>query len=99
MKLMSTLKEVRIKIGMTQAEVGNKAGLGGSYISHIENGRRFPQGGTLQKILAVLKEGGAKSSDIKEVKQAFRERWEQVALGDKTNKKEGQDEKRKKQTD
>ena len=95
---MSTLKEVRIKIGMTQAEVGNKAGLGGSYISHIENGRRFPQGGTLQKILAVLKEGGAKSSDIKEVKQAFRERWEQVALGDKT-KKGGRDEKSKKQTD
>ena len=86
---MRTLREIRVKIGMTQAEVGNKAGLGGSYISHIENGRRFPQGGTLQKILAALKEGGAKNSDIKEVKRAFRDKWEQMALGDKTKKKEG----------
>ena len=90
---MSTLKEVRIKIGMTQAEVGNKAGLGGSYISHIENGRRFPQGGTLQKIIITLMEGGATSNDINRIKKSLREKWEKLAFGEEKEERNEQDKK------
>lgn len=77
---MKILAEIRLKIGMSQAEVGKKIGMSGSYVSHIENGRRFPQTGTLHKILAVLRECGASRADIKGIEKAFREKWEWGAL-------------------
>ena len=68
---------------MTQAELGEKSGYGGSYISHIENGRRLPQTGALQKILIALREGGATKGECTKIKDEFFEKVTKAILGAK----------------
>lgn len=77
---MNELREVRLKKGMTQAELGKKSGFSGAYISHIENGKRFPLGGAIQRVLdALLREGVAKK-DINRIKKSFMDRFRASAL-------------------
>jgi len=54
MSVAKALRRVRRERGMTQGEVGRKAGLANSYISRIENGHVQPTMGTLARLAAAL---------------------------------------------
>jgi transcriptional regulator with XRE-family HTH domain len=44
------IKELRIRTGLTQAELGDRAGLSAKYVSELERGLRNPSLATLQRI-------------------------------------------------
>lgn len=48
------MKEKRIEIGMSQADMAHKVGISPSYLSHIEAGNRTPDLLILAKICSVL---------------------------------------------
>ncbi len=54
MSLAEALKKIRVDQGLTQSEVGKRAGLTVSYLSRIENGRVQPTTTTLEKIAKAL---------------------------------------------
>jgi transcriptional regulator with XRE-family HTH domain len=49
------LREVRDKRGLTQVELGTKAGIPGTSIAHMEAGSRKPSFDTLRKLSKALK--------------------------------------------
>ena len=53
------IKQQRIFLGLTRAELGKRAGLSSSVICRVERGERFPTARTLHKL--------AKALDISEV--------------------------------
>lgn len=61
MEIANRIKEIRVKKGMTQFEVSEKAGLDSNSYAKIERGENKPYGVTLVKICKAL---GVKSSDI-----------------------------------
>lgn len=48
------LREIRIRQGLTQIDLENRAGLLRSHISRIENGRRMPSLETLERLAVAL---------------------------------------------
>lgn len=59
--LASKLKAIRLKKGMKQTDVAEKAGIDSNYYSRVERGEAIPTVITLKKILSALK---VKSSEI-----------------------------------
>jgi len=55
------LKKYRLKKGMKQTDVAEKAGLNSNFYSKVERGEAIPSVITLKKILGAL---GVKSSEI-----------------------------------
>ena len=55
------LKKFRLKKGMNQADVADKAGINSNFYSKVERGEAIPSVITLKKILGAL---GVKSSEI-----------------------------------
>jgi transcriptional regulator with XRE-family HTH domain len=51
------IKEARRKLGLTQEELGERAGLHYSYIGQVERGSKIPSLKTLKKIAAALNIG------------------------------------------
>jgi len=52
--LITNIKKLRQKLGLTQKELAEKAGLSVSYLTDIENGRERPAIKTLARIAKVL---------------------------------------------
>jgi transcriptional regulator with XRE-family HTH domain len=52
---MFTVKEARIKAGITQQELADTVGTTREYLSNIENGHKTPSFEMLDKIAKVLK--------------------------------------------
>lgn len=61
--LASKLKSIRLKKGMKQADVAEKADIDSNYYSRVERGEAIPTVITLKKILSALK---VKSSEVLE---------------------------------
>lgn len=59
--LASKLKTIRLKKGMKQVDVAEKAGIDSNYYSRVERGEAIPTVITLKKILSALK---VKSSEV-----------------------------------
>lgn len=59
--LASKLKAIRLKKGMKQVDVAEKAGIDSNYYSRVERGEAIPTVITLKKILSALK---VKSSEV-----------------------------------
>lgn len=59
--IASKLRKIRLKKGMKQADVAEKAGLNGNYYARVERGEAIPTIVTLKKILLALK---VKSSEV-----------------------------------
>jgi len=59
--LASKLKAIRLKKGMKQIDVAEKAGIDSNYYSRVERGEAIPTVVTLKKILSALK---VKSSEV-----------------------------------
>ena len=59
--IASKLKKYRLKKGMKQTDVAEKAGLNSNFYSKVERGEAIPSVITLKKILGAL---GVKSSEI-----------------------------------
>ena len=55
------LKKVRLKKGLRQVDVANKAGINSNYYSKVERGEAIPSVITLKKVLGAL---GVKSSEV-----------------------------------
>lgn len=51
---MEKLKEIRENLGLSQAELADKAGISQPYVGAIEAGRKSPTLRTLQKLAAAL---------------------------------------------
>ena len=51
---MTTLRDIRVQAGLTQAELADRSGVRQATISAIENGRSKPHRGTLLAIGQVL---------------------------------------------
>lgn len=60
-RLASKLKEIRLKKGMKQIDVAEKAEIDSNYYSRVERGEAIPTVVTLKKILFALK---VKSSEV-----------------------------------
>lgn len=54
-KLGKKIKKLRTALGLTQEELANKIESSRLYINHIEQGRKSPSLGILEKIARVLK--------------------------------------------
>jgi transcriptional regulator with XRE-family HTH domain len=52
--LGQAIREVRTEQGLSQERVALDAGMEPSWLSHIENGRRNPSWGTIQRIARAL---------------------------------------------
>jgi len=61
MSISKAVLRIRREMGMTQGEVGERAGLAASYVSRIENGHIQPTMTTLSRLAAAL---GVPASDI-----------------------------------
>ena len=61
LEIANKIKDARIKKGLTQAEVAQKAGMDTNSYAKLERGKTRPFGVTLVKICKAL---GIKSSDI-----------------------------------
>jgi transcriptional regulator with XRE-family HTH domain len=48
------LRELRIKAGITQEELGARAGIGATYLSQVENGHRGVRWHTVTRVLTAL---------------------------------------------
>jgi DNA-binding XRE family transcriptional regulator len=59
--IASKLKKYRLKKGMKQTDVAEKAGLNSNFYSKVERGEAIPSVITLKKILGAL---GVKSSEV-----------------------------------
>lgn len=59
--LASKLKAIRLKKGLKQVDVAEKAGIDSNYYSRVERGEAIPTVITLKKILSALK---VKSSEV-----------------------------------
>ena len=55
------LKKVRLKKGLRQVDVANKAGINSNYYSKVERGEAIPSVITLKKVLGALE---VKSSEV-----------------------------------
>ena len=55
------IKELRLKKGLTQADVAKRAGADTNYYAKVERGEATPSMNMLEKIINAL---GAKSSDV-----------------------------------
>jgi transcriptional regulator with XRE-family HTH domain len=53
-ELSGNLKALRELRGLTQAELGSKAGMGGASVSHFETGQRMPSLDSLIKLADAL---------------------------------------------
>ncbi len=60
-KVAKKIKETRVRLGFTQAEVAEKAGVNTNYYACIERGEVNP---SLEKIQAIAKALGLKSFDV-----------------------------------
>lgn len=54
-KLGKNIQHYRKQAGLTQENLGNEVGLGRTYISEIERGKRNPSIRSVEKIAKVLK--------------------------------------------
>jgi transcriptional regulator with XRE-family HTH domain len=54
-RLIMRLKQHRAKQGLSQADLGEKAGITREYIARLETGRHDPSLGTLVKLAKALK--------------------------------------------
>jgi XRE family transcriptional regulator, regulator of sulfur utilization len=61
LEIASKLKKYRLKNGMKQTDVAEKAGLNSNYYAKVERGEAIPSVITLKKILGAL---NVKSSEI-----------------------------------
>jgi len=61
LQIASKLRQIRLKKGLKQIEVAEKAGLNGNYYARVERGEAIPTVVTLKKILLALK---VKSSEV-----------------------------------
>ena len=48
------IKELRIEAALSQEELGHRAGIHPTWISHIESGRNNPAWGSVRRISAAL---------------------------------------------
>ena len=48
------IKETRLSKGLSQEELGHRAGIHPTWISHIESGRNNPAWGSVRRIAAAL---------------------------------------------
>lgn len=60
-QIAKNLKQTRLRVGLTQAEVADKAKINVNHYAKLERGEIKPSVETLQKITKAL---GVKSSDI-----------------------------------
>ncbi|AHB40771.1 MAG: hypothetical protein ACD_25C00269G0006 [uncultured bacterium] len=60
-EIASKLRKIRLKKGMKQVDVADKAGLNSNYYARVERGEAIPTVVTLKKILTALK---VKSSEV-----------------------------------
>lgn len=60
-QLGENIKKIRLKLGMTQAQVAKKAGIHVNYMARIERGEENP---TTEVLEAIVKALGVKSSQI-----------------------------------
>ena len=60
-EIASKLRKIRLKKGMKQVDVADKAGLNSNYYARVERGEAIPTEVTLKKILTALK---VKSSEV-----------------------------------
>ena len=56
MEIGEVIKELRMKQGMTQAQLGERCGMSDQAISNIETGKAYPPKGTLGRICRALGE-------------------------------------------
>jgi transcriptional regulator with XRE-family HTH domain len=63
MKIGQSLKNARIKAGMTQIEMAKKCNLSQSYLSQIEAGARTPSLGVIKTVAKVTKTKPSKLID------------------------------------
>jgi transcriptional regulator with XRE-family HTH domain len=61
LQIASKLRQIRLKKGMKQVDLAEKAGLNGNYYARVERGEAIPTVITLKKILSALK---VKSSEV-----------------------------------
>lgn len=59
--IASKLRKIRLKKGLKQVDVAEKAGLNANYYARVERGEAIPTVITLKKILSALK---VKSSEV-----------------------------------
>jgi transcriptional regulator with XRE-family HTH domain len=59
--IASKIRKIRLKKGLKQVDVAEKAGLNGNYYARVERGEAIPTVITLKKILSALK---VKSSEV-----------------------------------
>lgn len=52
--LGSAIKEIRLEKGLSQEELGHRAEIHPTWISHIESGRNNPAWGSVRRIAAAL---------------------------------------------
>jgi transcriptional regulator with XRE-family HTH domain len=52
--LGKAIRRVRERVGLTQEELGLRAGIHPSWVSHIENGGNNPAWGTVRRLAAAL---------------------------------------------
>ncbi len=53
-KFGEQIRTLRLKLGLTQEELGHRCGLNGPNISHFENGNRQPHYGMLVRLARAL---------------------------------------------
>ena len=63
---MSTLKELRLKQFISQADLAEKAGVAAETINRLETGKRKPSFRTIRKLATAL---GVEPSDIEFLKE------------------------------
>lgn len=61
LEIAGKLKQVRLKKGLKQAELAEKAGINANFYAKVERGEAVPSVITLKKLLKAL---GIKSSEI-----------------------------------
>ena len=54
-KLAETLKTLRVRRGLTQVELADKAGLSRGYLVRLEQGKQDPTLGVLRRLAKALK--------------------------------------------
>lgn len=57
----ANLRQMRIKKGMTQADLARKSGTVGNYVALMERGEKFPSADMIERLAAAL---GVESPDL-----------------------------------